>query len=406
MSKTTTSILDFPVEKYNRVKQELVLARHEMEKEKRSWMGVRNALLPEKRQELDQQFKTIFEQLPTTWRTSSAAGIRQQLQELVQQGASAHLLGDDELGSYNLAMLIEEIRRITTKEELETLTAIARLTIISGANQYTQKAYVGNGGATSLEFISWFLGAGLGNGELEILEQYTSAYTIFYWLIGAQTEKEDRRISFPANDFLAYLKPSPAVTEKQESIVLAMICLGLSPFSTHSAYWSVNFFNRIAAVQQSWLSLLLPYRTEHTEQYVNTVVNDITPSTVEYLLNAFTSSNATRKHFRDLFSMQPHWLLQYIIHTTPAMIFGLVNRNEKELLVPFLKLHKQSLLQLRDEKGNTLLHEAAMSRSLTENTIQLLRNAGFSLQALNQEGLTPAALAEKHKRTEKMKWLK
>jgi ankyrin repeat protein len=150
----------------------------------------------------------------------------------------------------------------------------------------------------------------------------------------------------------------------------------------------------------------LPYRTEHTEQYVNTVVNDITPSTVEYLLNAFTSSNATRKHFRDLFSMQPHWLLQYIIHTTPAMIFGLVNRNEKELLVPFLKLHKQSLLQLRDEKGNTLLHEAAMSRSLTENTIQLLRNAGFSLQALNQEGLTPAALAEKHKRTEKMKWLK
>jgi hypothetical protein len=406
MSKSITSILNFPVEKYNRVKQELVLARHKMEKEKQSWIAVRNTLVPASRQELDQQFKTIFEQLPGTWRTSSATGIRQQLQELMQQGASAHLLGDDELGSYNLAMLIEELRRITTKEDLETLTAIARVTIIAGANQYTQKAYVGNGGATSLEFISWFLGAGLSNGELEIMEQYTSAYTIFYWLIGAQTEKEDRRISFPANDFLAYLKPSPAVTEKQESIILAMIGLGLSPFSAHSAYWSVNFFNRIAAIQPRWLSLLLPYRTEHTEQYINTAVNDITPSTVEYLLNAFTSSHATRKHFRDFFSMQPHWLLQYIIHTTPAMIFGLVNRNEKELLVPFLKHYKQSLLQLRDEKGNSLLHGAAMSRSLSENTIRLLRNAGFSLQDLNLEGLTPAALAEKHKRTEKMKWLK
>ncbi len=85
--------MNFPVEKYNRVKQELVLARHEMEKEKRSWMNVRNALSPAARQELDQQFKIIFEQLSTTWRTSSAAGNSQKLQELVQQGASAHLLG-------------------------------------------------------------------------------------------------------------------------------------------------------------------------------------------------------------------------------------------------------------------------------------------------------------------------
>ncbi len=85
------------------------------------------------------------------------------------------------------------------------------------------------------------------------------------------------------------------------------------------------------------------------------------------------------------------------------MIFGLVNRNEKELLVPFLKHYKQSLLQLRDAKGNSLLHEAAMSRSLSENTIQLLRQCRFSLQVVNQEGLTPAALAEKHKRTRKNK---
>ena len=42
---------------------------------------------------------------------------------------------------------------------------------------------------------------------------------------------------------------------------------------------------------------------------------------------------------------------------------------------------------------------------MMENTIRLLRDARFSLQAVNREGLTPLALAVKNNRTELVKWL-
>lgn len=61
--------------------------------------------------------------------------------------------------------------------------------------------------------------------------------------------------------------------------------------------------------------------------------------------------------------------------------------------------------ELRDEKGNTLLHQAVLSRGMMENTIRLLRDARFSLQAVNKDGLTPLALAVKNNRTELVKWL-
>jgi ankyrin repeat protein len=46
-----------------------------------------------------------------------------------------------------------------------------------------------------------------------------------------------------------------------------------------------------------------------------------------------------------------------------------------------------------------------LSRGLVENTIQLLRYSGISLQATNREGLTPLSLAMKNNRTELIKLL-
>ena len=89
----------------------------------------------------------------------------------------------------------------------------------------------------------------------------------------------------------------------------------------------------------------------------------------------------------------------------PELIFDLVKRNEQDMLIPFLKYYKPVLHGLRDAKGNTLLHYAVLSRGRMENTVQILRNAGFSLQAVNKEGLTPLALAVKNNRTELVKWL-
>jgi ankyrin repeat protein len=123
-------------------------------------------------------------------------------------------------------------------------------------------------------------------------------------------------------------------------------------------------------------------------------------------MNGFTSSNKTRKHFKAFFSIKAHWLLQYIIESMPEVIFGLVKRNEQDMLVPFLKNFKLAMISLRDANGNTLLHQAVLCRGLVENTIQLLRNARFSLEAINNEGLTPLALAMKSNRTDLIKWLK
>jgi ankyrin repeat protein len=76
------------------------------------------------------------------------------------------------------------------------------------------------------------------------------------------------------------------------------------------------------------------------------------------------------------------------------------------MLVPFLKNFKPAMIELRDANDNTLLHEAVLCRGLVENTIQLLRNARLSTEVVNNEGLTPLALAMKNNRTDLIKWLK
>jgi hypothetical protein len=61
----------------------------------------------------------------------------------------------------------------------------------------------------------------------------------------------------------------------------------------------------------------------------------------------------------------------------PDAIFNIVKRNERELLIPFIKHFRIKMISLRDEHGNTLLDQSILSRGLTEKTIQLLVQAKF-----------------------------
>jgi ankyrin repeat protein len=209
----------------------------------------------------------------------------------------------------------------------------------------------------------------------------------------------------PLNEFLVCLRVSDEVTDLQEKVLLAMMGFGFSPYLKDEEWQYERFFTNMWELGERWMSLLYPYEEEVLQPYINTFKPNITADISRKIINSFTGDNKSRKYFRNYFSLLPHWLLQCIMENFPELIFDLVKRNEQEMLVPFLKNYKQAILALRDEKGNTLLHQAAMSRGFMENTIQLLRNAGFSLQAVNGDGLTPLALAQKYKRTELVKWL-
>ena len=394
--------LNFPMESFLQVKQELQSDRNDLDREKAAWLQVRSALDETRANLLDEQFKAAFEEMGRLFLGAEPVTLQpmlQTLQQLVQQGASASLLGNHELGTYNLAMFIKYIPEITDKTSLDMAVDMIWLTIIAGADLKAQKAYVGNGGALCVELVCEYLGRGIGEAmQVHSMEQYECCYKIFPWLVGNETLNA-------FNLFIACLRDSPEVADLQEKIMLTMMCLGFSPFTTDGIYQSASLFSRIAAIKVKWVTILFPFEDDRVKLYLSALQLNMTAEVVTNLINGFTSSNKTRKLFKAFFSMKPHWLLQYIIGSAPETIFSLVKRNEQDLLVPFLKNYKPAMIALKDANGNTLLHQAVLCRGLVENTIQLLRNARLSPQAINNEGLTPLALAMKNNRTDIIKWL-
>jgi ankyrin repeat protein len=399
--------LDFPMAFFLQVKQEIMSDINVIEKKKAIWLAVRNSLEKANAYALDKEFKAAFEKgnYFQENRTDLLQDTFKSLQKLVEKGAAATLLRNHELGTFNLAMLIQRIPQINDTLSLDWVTEIIKLTIIAGANLKAQKAYAGNGGATSLEWVCLYLADGVRDtGYIRSLDQYYCCYKIFPLLLESGMHSNGKRLN-PFNTFMAALRDSPEVADYQEEIMLAMMYYGFSPFTPNDIYQSASFFSRIAAINVKWLSWLFPYEDEHVKHYLSVLQPNVTAEVVKNLINGFTSNNKTRKHFKAFFSIKAHWLLQYIIESMPEVIFGLVKRNEQDMLIPFLKNFKPAMITLREANGNTLLHQAVLCRGLVENTIQLLRNARLSLEAINNDGLTPLALAMKNNRTDLIKWL-
>jgi hypothetical protein len=394
----------FPMESFLQVKQEMFDAGRRLENEKAVWERVRNSQEETTRNELDEQFKVEFEKLEKLYLLNSAIELEKLLQtltKLVQQGASARLLGDHELGSYNLAMLVKDIPTVKDRAMLSMITEIIRITIVADANLIAQKAYAGNGGSVSVEWLCLYLGGGIkAHPGVENLEQYACCYKIFPWIVSSTINRLN-----PFSIFMVGLSASPEVADLQEKVLLALMGYGFSPCEPDNIYQSVSYFTSVAAININWLTILFPFEAEPLKNYLNALQPNMTGAIALNLINGFTSNNKNRKHFRAFFSSGQHWLLQYIVTSAPELIFDLVKRNEQDMLIPFLKNCRPALVELRDANGNTLLHHAVLSRGLMENTIQLLRNAKFSLQAVNREGQTPLAIAVKNNRTELIKWL-
>ena len=398
MSHGNPIALEFPLDQFIQINRDITSDLRTLGKERSGWLTVRRAQTPEKLDWLDEQFKATFEAI----NTGSPAQLEDTLASLrrfVQKGASARLLGNDELGPYNLAMFIKDIPAFTTKASLDIATEIIRLSIVAGADLGSQKAYVGNGGATSLEWVCAYLAGGM--GELPNSDQYECCYTMLSWIAGSETARNTHAFT----TFLAHLRNLPEALYWQEKSILKLISLGYSPVSADAIYQSTSLFSHIAAIDVKWLTILFPYENEHLQEYLTNLKPNITEEIVKDLINGFTSDNKARKHFKSFFSLRPHWLLKFIIESAPGIVFNLVKRNEKEMMIPFLKNFRAAMINLKDEKGNTLLHQAILCKSPVQNTIQLLLEARFSLQALNNEGLTPLELALKNNKTGLVKWL-
>lgn len=400
MSHGNLTDLSFPLDHFIQVKRELASDFKDIRKAKSHWSAIRHTLAADKQVWLDEQFKSSFESI-TISSSEHLENTLASLRSLVERGASARLLGNDELGPYNLAMLIKDIQAISKKESLGPAREIVRLTIVAEADLRSQKAYVGNGGATAMEWSSAYLAGGMGG--LQNTDQYECCYTILSWIIEDESVRNAEHRIFAT--FLANLRNPPEALPWQEKSILKMICLGYSPLGSGDIYQSSSLFSNIAAINVTWLTILFPYRNEHLEEYLATLEPHVTGEMAQDLINAFTSNNKARKHFRAFFSLRPHWLLKFIIESAPGIVFSLVKRNEQDLLAPFLKNFRAAMINIKDEKGNTLLHQAVLCKSPAQNTIRLLLEANLSLQAVNNEGLSPLALALKNNKTGLAKWL-
>lgn len=335
---------------------------------------------------LGEQFKAVFEQLENA-SARQRIDILEALMVLVQNGASAALLGNYELGTYNVAMLVKDLPKISDRNELDTIFAIVRLCIFAGADLKAQKAYIGNGGATSMEWICLFLAAGIGEDKyIRHPDQYECCFEIFKLILDNGLYSEN---PFPI--FIENLRYSGEVFDLRDKAALRMMYHGLSPLSG-----GIPVFSRI---DFRWITMLFPFEVATLEPYVKALKESLNKEIITDLLNSCTSSHKARKEFRTLFSTRPHWLLVFIVESFPETIFNLVKRNERELLIPFLKYCQPRLTGIRDEQGHTLLHQAVLSSRLTEKTVQLLLQAKFPTDIVNNEGLTALMLALKMNKT-------
>jgi hypothetical protein len=396
----------FPLASFLAQRASIQADRQSLARERAAWKKTRDALDAAAATALDERFCDVFEALdgplgqPYTPDTAAAVGA---LAELVAQGASARLLGNYELGSFNLAMAIRNSEDLRDDATAALLCRVVRLTIVANADLHAQKTYVGNGGCTSLEWLVWLLSGGW-SGKLESGENWAltfqCCYTMFPWVLEAHLTTPPAagvsRVN-PLLHFLVTVRTTMVPRAQQEPVLLRLMAYGLSPAEPDDMYMGTMFFKRIASFDISWIGLLFPYEQEPLRAYIAAVKANLTPPVLEMMLNALTSNNEFRRYFRAFFS-QPHWLLERVAETAPAVIFNLVRRNEQELLKPFLKQYRPALLAMRDAAGNTLLHAAVMAPGVMKGLVTLLLQSGFPKQVTNDAGITPLALALKYKR--------
>ena len=347
--------MKFPIQQYLAVKADLAAARRMRAADKAAWQAIRDKVPEEDADELDYEFKMAFDKAGVS--SAMNAEKYEALKALTDKGASARMQDDYELGFVNLAQVIDNITyEERDEEDIAWTMKVIRLTLAADASIETQRSYVGNGGAISLEILLGY--------KTHLISSLS--YTLITWIIHKDPE---RRIF---QQFLVSLgrldEPSPK-DEWFEKTALALIATGYCPFDAGEGhdYMSARLFAGIFR----WLHIILPYEDDQIKHYITALKANVTEEQIECLLGAASSSAQNRKQFKEYFSQGKHWLMERIISITPALLFSLVKRNERDLLAPFLKRCRAEMRALRNEKGIGLLEYAKITKGVSPRTIQL-----------------------------------
>ena len=370
---------EFPIPLFLTLRKELSTVRNDIEKEKAVLKAVRDTLGETDMKQLDEAFFTTFDSL--TLSSTDLPDAEQTLTKLVKKGASARLMTNHELDAYNVAMLMQYITMYNNSERLKLFASIVRTAVIAGADIHLQKAYVLNGGMNALNFLCSHLAAGTAGLLYNLTpEQCQCCYDIFP-LLAIQIDDavaSNPGYDFPYQMFMASLKDAPDVAALQEQTILRIMALGWTPFSVTTEYLTGGFFSDIVTINPKWLTLLFPYEHEQLKGYIDTVKRQANAPVIKNMINGLTSTNKGRKHFRAFFAQKPHWFIKLIVTDMPEIVFNLVQRNERDMLIPFLRHFKREIALIRDENNRTLLAYASTSKRVVENTVQLLRQANLS----------------------------
>jgi ankyrin repeat protein len=99
--------------------------------------------------------------------------------------------------------------------------------------------------------------------------------------------------------------------------------------------------------------------------------------TIDIILNLIKEKNY---EFNEIYGI--------IRHATKELID--INRSYKEI-IPILEKHKEFLISLRNDEGETLLHKAVRKKDYY--LVKIFVNLGFDINEENYEGKTPLAIA-------------
>jgi ankyrin repeat protein len=119
---------------------------------------------------------------------------------------------------------------------------------------------------------------------------------------------------------------------------------------------------------------------------------DLDPAVHIELLGPFLVSPARRQLLTGFIEKHPLFH-QWVFQT--AVLFSLIEKKEKSILVEFLRINRGALLRARDKEGNSLLHRLCFSHGLIAGIASVLLRKGFDPMEKNDAGETALAIAER-----------
>ncbi len=349
----------------------------------------------------DQEFLTAY----LSYAKDGDGAAFRRLESLAQKGATTSAFPDDELSSGNFALVVDQFLSDEIQpNDIKEFIRAAEIVVKAGKAFVTNRAYVGNGGATAGSLILEYFAQGGLSASTPKPQGPEKLNAVFDLLEIMTAHGYDLRRDFWDEHFgFAVLlrdteeSRATAVVEKQRAVVDLALKQGLPRFDVETTAEGVGrALSTLKAVLRcgrhdilhDFLAPLRGNAALHAWLGAQTLAADLS----ENVLNLFLRSPNDRKLLKKLVESYPfirNWSL------TPSVLFLLVEKKEKDILQRLLQLDAKKMTAARNEEGDSLLHHLCRVKGLTAGIAQSFLAGGFDKYAVNRFGETPLAVALK-----------